>query len=143
MFVLYGIVHWQIMFWTGPGAERPPAAVFTVLGHLWWLRVVFAALAVIWAIWSFRGSPKWAATVALIVSLVALMTIILIPGRIKIRPLFGTLPAVPSNGAHEKSGDESGIAWRRSANGWSIKPFLVLRFIHELTSLAMAIYSPS
>ena len=75
MFVLYGIVHWQIMFRTNPDAQRPPDAVFTVLDHLALLRVVFAVLALVWAVWSFRACPKWAAIIALVVSLVAVATI--------------------------------------------------------------------
>ena len=75
MFVLYGIVHWQIMFRKTPDASRPPEAVFVVLGHLGWLRIIFAILAFVWAIWSLRSSPRWAAIIALALSLGALMTI--------------------------------------------------------------------
>ena len=58
MFVLYGIVHWQIMFRWKP--------------HL--LRLIFAVLALVWAFWSFRGAPRWAAWIALGLALVALFT---------------------------------------------------------------------
>lgn len=75
MLVLYGIVHWQIMFRKTPDAPRPPEAVFVVLGHLGWLRTIFAVLAFLWAIWSLRTSPRWAAIIALALSLFALMTI--------------------------------------------------------------------
>lgn len=75
MFVLYGIVHWQIMFRKTPDAPRPPEAVLVVLGHLGWLRIIFAILAFVWAIWALRSSPRWAASIALALSLGALMTI--------------------------------------------------------------------
>ena len=75
MLVLYGIVHWEIMLRKTPDAPRPPDAVFTVLGHLGWLRIIFALLAFIWAVWSFRTCPKWASLIALAVSLGALITI--------------------------------------------------------------------
>ena len=65
MLTLYGIVHWDIMFrWTVEAAE-PRQAVLRVLGHLSMLRLIFAALALAWVIWSFRGAPRWAAWVAL------------------------------------------------------------------------------
>ncbi len=75
MLVLYGIVHWEIMFRKNPNAPQPPEAVFIVLGHLGYLRMIFALLALVWAVWSFRACPKWASLIALAVSLVALMTI--------------------------------------------------------------------
>jgi len=74
MLVLYGIVHWQVMFRSGERTERTPDAVFTVLEHLWWLRLVFAILAVVWGIWSFGRCARWATTIALSTSLLALMT---------------------------------------------------------------------
>ena len=78
MLNLYAIVHWQIMFAQWPGVERPPQAVFTVLGHLWCLRIVFAALGVIWAILSFRGCPRWASIFALTFSIVTLATTMIV-----------------------------------------------------------------
>jgi hypothetical protein len=72
MLVLYSIVHWEIMFRGSLDGKGPPDAVFTVLGHLWWLRAAFAGLAFVWAIWSLRGYPKWAAIAALVVSMAAL-----------------------------------------------------------------------
>jgi len=63
------------MFPADPSAERPPDAVLTVLAHLGWLRVLFSVLALVWALWSFRACPKWAAITALVVSFVAMMTI--------------------------------------------------------------------
>jgi hypothetical protein len=78
MLVLYGIVHWQIMFRTDPNAPRPPQAVYIVLDHLWGLRAVFALLALAWAIWSFRSCPKWASLVALAVSFAILLMSILV-----------------------------------------------------------------
>jgi glucan phosphoethanolaminetransferase (alkaline phosphatase superfamily) len=74
MLMLYGIVHWQVMFQTDPQSPRPPEAVFTVLVHLWYLRIIFALLALVWAIWSFRSCPKWASLIAVVVSLAALTT---------------------------------------------------------------------
>ena len=75
MLVLYGIVHWQIMFRKTLEAPRPPEAVFLVLGHLAWLRIIFALLAFVWAVWSFRTCPRWVSLMALALSLGALMTI--------------------------------------------------------------------
>jgi len=75
MLVLYGIVHWQIMFRKTPDAPRSPEAVMVVLGHLGWLRIIFAMLAFVWAILALRSSPRWAAIIALALSLFALMTI--------------------------------------------------------------------
>ena len=74
MLVLYGIVHWDIMFRWRPEAPEPPKAVFTVLDHLGVLRLVFAVLAIVWAVWSFRRAPRWAAWVALGFAIVALCT---------------------------------------------------------------------
>jgi len=75
MLVLSGIVHWQIVFRMAVATPRPPEAVCLVLEHLGWLRIIFAVLAFVWAIWAFRSSPRWAAIIALVISLVALMTI--------------------------------------------------------------------
>jgi hypothetical protein len=74
MLVLYGIVHWGIMFRDTPDAPKPPEAVFTVLGHLSMLRLVFSVLAVVWGIWSFRGAPRWAAWAALGIAGLALFS---------------------------------------------------------------------
>jgi hypothetical protein len=74
MLVLYSIVHWDIMFrWTSK-VPQPPQAVFTVLGHLSMLRLVFAALALVWAVWSFQKAPRWATWVALGAAVVALFS---------------------------------------------------------------------
>jgi hypothetical protein len=78
MLVLYGVVHWQIMFEPDPSAPDPPKAVFTVLAHLFRLRLGFAVLAVVWAFWSFRGCPKGAAIAVLVVSLLALFTVLIV-----------------------------------------------------------------
>jgi hypothetical protein len=72
MLVLYGIVHWDIMFRWSSETPKPPDAVFTVLNHLGALRLVFAVLAFVWAIWSFHGAPRWAAWLALGFAVVAL-----------------------------------------------------------------------
>jgi hypothetical protein len=74
MLVLHGIVHWDIMFRWRPEAPEQRDAVFTVLDHLSVLRLVFAVLALVWAIWSFRRAPRWAAWVAVGVSVIALGT---------------------------------------------------------------------
>jgi hypothetical protein len=74
MLVLYGIVHWGIMFRYTPDAPAPPRAVFTVLGHLSILRLVFSTLALVWAIWSFREAPRWAARAALGLAVAALFS---------------------------------------------------------------------
>ena len=72
MHVLYGIVHWQIMFRLAFEAPNAPEAVFTVLGHISVLRLGFAVLALVWAVWSFRRAPRWAAWVALVTAIAAL-----------------------------------------------------------------------
>ncbi|MDD4270068.1 MAG: hypothetical protein PHO07_16350 [Pirellulales bacterium] len=74
MLVLYGIVHWGIMLQNTPDAPAPPRAVFTVLGHLSILRLVFSTLALVWAIWSFREAPRWAARAALGLAVAALFS---------------------------------------------------------------------
>jgi hypothetical protein len=74
MLVVYGIVHWNIMFRYTPDMSEPPEAVFTVLGHLSMLRLVFSVLALVWAVWSFRGAPRWAAWTALGFAVVALLS---------------------------------------------------------------------
>lgn len=74
MLVLHGIVHWDILFRWRPEAPEQREAVFTVLDHLGVLRLVFALLALVWAIWSFRRAPRWAAWVAIGVSIIALGT---------------------------------------------------------------------
>ena len=75
MLVLYGIVHWDIMLrWRLETPELPKAAVFTVLDHLGLLRLVFATLALVWAVWSFRGAPRWTSWIALGFAILALFT---------------------------------------------------------------------
>ena len=78
MLRLYGVVHWRIMFRPNPGASPPPEAVFDVLGELFWLRAIFAVLAFVWAVWSFRACPRWASSIALAFSLLSVMTIIVV-----------------------------------------------------------------
>ena len=78
MLYLYGTVHWQIMIPATMSGGHSPDAVFTVLSHLWCLQVAFAVLAVICAIWSFRGCPKWASVIALICAAAAVGTTLII-----------------------------------------------------------------
>ncbi len=78
MLVLYGIVHWDIMFRWRPEAAQPPNAVFMVLGHLSSLRLVFAVLALVWAVWSFRRAPRLATWVAVGLALAALCTNVIV-----------------------------------------------------------------
>jgi hypothetical protein len=48
--------------------------VFTVLHHLGLLRLIFAALPFLWAVWSFRHAPRWIAWVAIGLAILALFT---------------------------------------------------------------------
>jgi len=52
--------------------------IYPVLKELGILRVAFAVLAMIWAIWSFKGRPRWAAIVALGFAICAMMTVFII-----------------------------------------------------------------
>jgi hypothetical protein len=78
MLFLYGIVHWDIMFRWRLETPEPPKAVFTVMSHLIFLRLAFAALALIWAVRSFCGAPRWAAWIALGFAILALFTNIIV-----------------------------------------------------------------
>lgn len=52
--------------------------VYPVLTELSILRVAFALLALIWAILSFKGCPRWGAMVALGFAICAVITIFII-----------------------------------------------------------------
>jgi hypothetical protein len=74
MLVLYGIVHWGIMFPLALESRTRPEAVFTVLSHLTWLRLLLSICAVIWAVWAVRASRRWLSWTALAFAILALMT---------------------------------------------------------------------
>jgi hypothetical protein len=84
---LYSIIHWDIMWKLAmmkriPAAENPdvsqlPEGIFAAFSHLAYLRAIFALLAFVWAIWSFRTCPRWASFIALVFSLGALMTMLI------------------------------------------------------------------
>jgi sterol desaturase/sphingolipid hydroxylase (fatty acid hydroxylase superfamily) len=87
MLSLYSQIHWNIMMKISASKimkqERPIDSelldsIYLVLTELGILRVAFAVLALIWAIWSFKGRPRWAAMVALGFSICAVLTIFII-----------------------------------------------------------------
>ena len=87
MLSLYSQIHWNIMMKISinkiMNEERPIDSellnnIYPVLTELAILRVAFAVLALIWAIWSFKGRPRWGAMVALGFAICAVMTIFII-----------------------------------------------------------------
>ena len=87
MLSLYSQIHWNIMMKISVNKmmneERPIDSellnnIYPVLKELGILRVAFAVLAMIWAIWSFKGRPRWAAIVALGFAICAMMTVFII-----------------------------------------------------------------
>jgi hypothetical protein len=73
---LYSYVHWRLLF----GGHRDEVAALPGLGNslLFVLRQLevyrlFGVLAVIWAVWSLGGRPRWVGATALVVSLAALL----------------------------------------------------------------------
>ena len=76
---LYGVVHNNIMLQEGkPCAEPLYSHALELLGKLHNLRVVFAAFAIAWAFWSFKGRPRLIAVVALGLSIAAALSTLLI-----------------------------------------------------------------
>ena len=76
MLRLYALVHWKIMM--DEGWRRDEALVkhvYQLLDELFWLRLFFAVLAAVWALWSFRGKPRLMAMVALAFSVGALVSL--------------------------------------------------------------------
>lgn len=78
MMNLYGIVHWKLMFPESVKGQRPPEAVFVVLGHLGVLQAAFAGLGLVFAVWSFRTTHRQAAVIALIVAIAAVAMLLVI-----------------------------------------------------------------
>lgn len=87
MLSLYSQIHWNIMMKIsinrimneeGPIDSELLDNIYPVLSELGILRVAFAVLALIWAIWSFKGRPRWAAMAALGFSICAVLTIFII-----------------------------------------------------------------
>lgn len=69
---LYSNVHWYIM--RDHGRLREPELlqqVYPLLNMLGWLRVFFALCAILWAVWSLKGRPRWLAILALPVAVSA------------------------------------------------------------------------
>lgn len=63
------------------GRPRDPELleyVYPVLAELGWLRSVFALLALVWAVLSFKGRPRWGAMIALSFAIAAVMNIFII-----------------------------------------------------------------
>lgn len=87
MLSLYSQIHWNIMMKISINRlmkeERLIDSelldnIYPVLTELGILRVAFAVLALIWAIWSFKGRPRWAAMVALGFAIGAVLTIFVV-----------------------------------------------------------------
>ena len=79
MLGLYSTVHWQIMLNKGrPRNGDLLEHVYPVLTQLAWLRIIFAVLALTWAIWSFTGRPRSASIAALALAVFAAMTNLII-----------------------------------------------------------------
>jgi membrane-associated PAP2 superfamily phosphatase len=78
LFFLYSKTHWRVVFdhyrEMSPGLR---GAALHVLNGLEIYRVV-AVVALVFAVWAFRGRPRWLAWVALPVSLLTIMTALLI-----------------------------------------------------------------
>ena len=77
---LYGIVHWRVMmdFKMKYNIELPEDAkqeIYKLLGILDFGRVGLTLLALIWAIWAFRGSPLWLAFGAMVLALLAVFSL--------------------------------------------------------------------
>lgn len=79
MLHLYGLVHWKIMLDKGkPRDEQLLQPVLQLLGVLGWLRVIFAVLALIWALWSFKGRPRLGAMIAFALAIGAILASMII-----------------------------------------------------------------
>lgn len=87
MLSLYSQVHWGIMMKISINKimkeERPIDSelldsIYPVLTELGILRIAFAVLALVWAIWSFKGRPRLVALIALGFAICAVMTIFII-----------------------------------------------------------------
>ena len=79
MCYIYGIVHWKIML--NKDVPRNPELlrhVYPLLAQLFYLRIIFAVLAIVWAAWSFRGTPRWGSWVALVLAVFAAMTVFIV-----------------------------------------------------------------
>lgn len=75
MLCLYGLVHGKIMLDGGMPRKPEIKEVYPLLTALGRLRIVFAILALIWAVWSLKGRPRWAGVVALAFAAFAVCTI--------------------------------------------------------------------
>ena len=72
-------IHFNTMMKEGrPSDSELLNNVYPVLTELGLLRIAFAILALIWAVWSFKGRPRWGAMIALGFSICAVMTIFII-----------------------------------------------------------------
>lgn len=87
MLSLYSQIHWNIMMKIsinkimkeeGPIDSELLNNIYPVLTELGILRFAFALLALIWAIWSFKGRPRLVAMIALGFAICAVMTIFII-----------------------------------------------------------------
>jgi len=77
MLALYSLVHWRIMFDREAYPDGVSAAVCEVLSHLYALRIVFAVLAMVWAVWAYRARPHWEAAVVFALAVGALLSVFL------------------------------------------------------------------
>ena len=78
LFSLYGKLHWRVLFdhykEMSEDLRRP---ALQVLNGLEIYRIV-AILALIFAVWAFRGRPRWVAWVALPIALLSMMIAVVI-----------------------------------------------------------------
>ncbi len=78
LFVVYGRMHWRVLFdhyKSMPEDLRGPT--LQVLNGLEIYRIV-ALFALVFAVWTFRGRPRWLAWVALPIALLTAMTALII-----------------------------------------------------------------
>jgi len=68
---LYGKVHWKIMIPPNPEIKIPEPIkeeIYAVLAFICFCYQAAALLSLLWALWSFKGKPRWASYVALLLA---------------------------------------------------------------------------
>ena len=74
MLGLYSYVHFHIMLDKGlPRDSELLKHVYPVLTELGLLRVAFGLLALAFAVWSFKGKPRWASVIVLGLAIFSVM----------------------------------------------------------------------
>jgi hypothetical protein len=79
MLDLYAQLHWGVLM--GPDKSIDDESLkqgCIVLSKLHWLRLVLAVLAIVTAVWSFRGRPLWGSVIASVLALLAGMTVFIL-----------------------------------------------------------------